>query len=60
MNEKDYGTVQAMKKYGGSFVQHLAGLAERADSDNLELIKTTWSTYWEQYEAMSEVDTQSN
>lgn len=53
MNEKDYKTVMAMQKYGGSFVQHLAVLAMHADPINLALIKKTWSLYWGQYERMA-------
>lgn len=49
-NERDYWTVQAMREYGGSFVQSLAELAERADPINLEKIKETWPEYWQQYE----------
>lgn len=51
-NEQDYWTVQAMKTYGGSFVKKLAELVQLADSNNLELIKTTWHVYWSQYEDM--------
>ena len=52
MNDKDFNTVQAMKKHGGSFVKALAGAAEVADPNNLELIKQTWHDYWKKYEAM--------
>jgi len=54
MNEQDYATVEAMEKYGGSFVQQLAALARRADPENLKLIKQTWSLYWGQYEKMAQ------
>jgi len=57
MNEQDYKTVEAMERYGGSFVQTLAQLARRADPHNLRLIKGTWSHYWQQYEAMANNDT---
>lgn len=50
MNDKDYNTVQAMKAQGGSFVKALAGAAEVADPNNLELIKQTWHKYWAKYE----------
>ena len=45
MNDQDYWTVEAMEKYGGSFVQTLAQLARKADSTNLARIKTTWNGY---------------
>lgn len=53
MNEEDFKTVEAMGKYGGSFVKALAELCHRADSDNLQKIKNTWFEYWKQYEEMS-------
>ena len=50
MNERDCWTVDAMEKYGGSFVQALGNLARHADPTNLEYIKTTWVNLWSQYE----------
>lgn len=58
MNEQDYKTVEAMEKYGGSFVKALAELARRADPFNLELIKITWARYWKQYQEMGEKESQ--
>lgn len=52
MNEQDIRTVEAMEKYGGSFVKALAELARRADPFNLDLLKITWARYWKQYEEM--------
>ena len=52
MNDHDYYTVDAMEKYGGSFVKQLGELARRADPVNLALIKETWPEYWHQYEDM--------
>lgn len=34
--EQDYKMVEAMRKYGGSFVKALADLLERADINNYE------------------------
>ena len=53
MNDQDYAVIDAMKKYGGSFVKALAECATRADSDNLIKIKTTFSEYWKQYEEIA-------
>jgi len=53
MNEEDYKVVEAMEKYGGSFVKALAECARRADVHNLRKIKETWSDYWQQYKEMS-------
>lgn len=49
MNEKDMLVVEAMERYGGSFVKALAGCARRADHVNLKKIKDTWSNYWKEY-----------
>lgn len=53
MNEQDHAVVDAMEKYGGSFVKQLAELARRADQVNLEKIKYTWADYWLQYTEMA-------
>lgn len=52
MNEKDCNTVDAMEKYGGSFVKQLSLLARHADPINLQKIKDTWPEYWAQYQTM--------
>lgn len=52
MNEEDYMIVDAMEKYGGSFVKALAEAARHADPTNLQKIKDTWSNYWEAYKKM--------
>lgn len=53
-NDKDYYTIEAMRKYGGSFVQSLAAMAQQADHINLHKIKTTWPKYWAEYERMGD------
>lgn len=50
--DRDYYTIDAMLKYGGSFVKSLASLAQHADYDNFNKIKNTWPEYWDQYEKM--------
>lgn len=40
MNEEDFAIVEAMEKYGGSFVKKLAELCHRADPINLQKIKS--------------------
>lgn len=47
--ERDYWTVEAMRKYGGSFVQALAEAAQLADYVNLQKIKMAWPDYWDEY-----------
>ena len=49
MNEKENKGVEAMEKYGGSFVQELAQLFRRADSVNFEKLKHSFSDYWNKY-----------
>lgn len=53
MDENDLKTVEAMERYGGSFVKQLAQLCHRADPINLKKIKAAWPEYWREYEARS-------
>jgi len=48
--EHDYAILDAMSKYGGSFVKQLVILAYLADSENFQKLKSTFSNYWEEYE----------
>lgn len=52
MDERDCYTVDAMEKFGGSFVKVLATLARHADGFNLQKIKDAWPDYWHDYEEM--------
>lgn len=56
MTHEDFETVQAMRRYGGRFVRALAAAAERADQQNLFIIKTAWPHYWAKYRGMAEHD----
>lgn len=47
---RDYWTIEAMTKYGGSFVKALAEAARHADPQNLGRIKIAWPEHWEEYE----------
>ena len=47
--DETYWTIQAMRTFGGSFVQALGEAASRADSTNLQRIKTAWPEYWKEY-----------
>ena len=38
-----------MERYGGSFVQTLATLILRADTVNLDKIRTAFPEYWNKY-----------
>lgn len=55
MNEdKDYYTVMAMKRYGGSFVNQLGSLFQFADSGNKEKLRGAFPEYFKQYEEMGD------
>ena len=54
MNDLDLKTIEAMERYGGSFVVALAQAAHRADKNNLERIKVAFPEYWQQYTEMAE------
>ena len=50
-NDADYWTIEAMRKFGGSFVQALAECAERADANNLSKLKAAFPEYFTEYSA---------
>lgn len=52
--ELELATVEAMRQYGGSFVQALAAAYAIADMPNQALIRQTWPDYWKQYQAMAQ------
>lgn len=45
----DSQVIDAMRKYGGSFVQALADAHERADPVNSLKLKQTFSLNWKRY-----------
>lgn len=49
MRDEDLNVIEAMEKYGGSFVRALASAARHADPENLQKIKDTWPDYWAKY-----------
>lgn len=51
--DQDLKTIDAMKRYGGSFVKALAEAALHADPDNLKRIKTAFPEYWERFTEMA-------
>lgn len=46
--------IEAMHKYGGSFVKSLAQAFDHADAANFAKLKQAFPEYWKQYEAMAE------
>lgn len=54
--DQDYDTIEAMLKFGGNFVYHLAAAAARADAQNYSKLKAAFPDYWKQYEEMAKKD----
>lgn len=42
----DWDVVRMMERFGGSFLQTLAQLYQRADPENQRRIKAAWPEYW--------------
>ena len=53
LNENDYKVIEAMHKYGGSFVESLAQAFDHADINNYEKLKKAFPQYWKTYESMA-------
>lgn len=49
MNEEEFEIVQAMRKYGGGFVQSLSEAFSHADRGNFFKLKNAFPEYWEEY-----------
>lgn len=49
LEEEKYFVVNAMKKYGGSFVKALGEALAHADIPNIEKIYLAFPEYWKQY-----------
>ena len=49
--KRDWWTIEAMCRRGGSFVECLGQAAARADERNLGRIKRAFPEYWAEYEA---------
>ena len=52
MEDKEMLVIEAMEKYGGSFVKSLAMCLRLADHVNFKKLKKTFSDYWNQYSGM--------
>jgi len=52
MSADDLNVVNAMRRFGGSFVYALSQAAECADEINLAKIKAAWPEYWAAYKNM--------
>jgi len=49
MNEKEMKVVDRMAERGGGFVKALAECFYRADRENFNKLKNTFSNYWFEY-----------
>jgi pyruvate/2-oxoacid:ferredoxin oxidoreductase beta subunit len=54
MNDEEMEVVEAMEKYGGSFVKSLAGCFRHADRTNINKLFNAFPEYWKQYEDMAQ------
>jgi len=52
-SEEDYKIVEAMEKYGGSFVKALSQCFYSADYINYKKLKDAFPNYWEQYKKIA-------
>jgi len=53
MNDEDFAMVEAMERYGGSFVKSLAQCFYTADKSNFSKLKKAFPEYCEQYREMA-------
>ena len=51
----DFAVVQAMHKFGGSFVKALAQAFDAADAENIARLKMAFPEYWLEYSDMAEI-----
>ena len=54
IKEQDQDMYEAMRQYGGSFIQVLATLLQRADHVNYEKLERAFPEYFAEYRKMSE------
>lgn len=52
---RDLKIIEAMQRFGGSFVQALARAAVCADERNLHRLKVAFPDYWQEYDEMAEL-----
>jgi hypothetical protein len=52
---KDLQIIEAMHRYGGSFVKALAQAASCADERNLHRLKIAFPDYWLEYDELAEL-----
>lgn len=55
----DWHIIEAMTRYGGGFIKHLALACKHADLTNLRRIKNAFPEEWTQYATFAERDMRS-
>jgi hypothetical protein len=53
MSDQELKVIDAMERFGGSFVKALANCFRHADCHNFLKLKGTFWEYWNQYEKMA-------
>jgi hypothetical protein len=53
MTDDDRKTVDAMDRYGGSFIKALAAAMRAADDLDFATLKNSFPVYWRHYSAMA-------
>lgn len=59
MTSEEHAVVEAMTKYGGNFVQHLAKAMLAADATNFMKLKQAFPEYWVKYASFAQKEKQN-
>ena len=60
MSDEELYIVEAMERYGGSFVKQLAKCFYAADIHNILRLKIAFPEYWEEYSEFARKDKEKN
>jgi pyruvate/2-oxoacid:ferredoxin oxidoreductase beta subunit len=52
-NNENYEVIEAMEKFGGSFIQALAQCYNTADQINFIKLRDAFPEYWEEFKKMA-------
>lgn len=56
----DFEVIEAMTRYGGSFIKHIGEAASCADMRNMAKIKAMWTEEWNQYASFVKKEARKN
>jgi len=59
-DDKEYGVIDCMQKYGGSFVKALAECLLRAGPTNYQKLKGAFPEYFLEYAGMAKLENERN